>query len=86
MLTRAVHFQGGGDAGAAAGMLHVSIAAKATTVCPGECVTLTPSATGGTPPVSYQWSPAGSGSGTWAPIQVCPEQDDHLYGHRDGQL
>ncbi len=64
-------FQGGADAGAAAGMLHVSIAAKATTVCSGECVTLTPSTSGGTPPISYQWS-AGSGSGAAGPIQVCP--------------
>jgi hypothetical protein len=67
-------FQGSDDAGAAPGTLHVTIATKATTVCPGECVTLTPSATGGTPPISYRWSPAGSDSSTAGPIQVCPSK------------
>jgi hypothetical protein len=57
---------GGGNGG---GALRVSITPAAPTVCAGQCVDLSASATGGVAPYSYQW---GDGSTVVGLLHVCP--------------
>jgi hypothetical protein len=59
------------DAGAVtSGPLVVSVTPALPDICAGQCVTMVPTATGGTAPYSYRWSqgtPGGSGA-----VTVCP--------------
>jgi hypothetical protein len=64
-------FSGGTDAGGAdgAGTFRVAITPAAPTVCAGQCVDLSASATGGVAPYSYQWEGGSAADGS---LHVCP--------------
>jgi hypothetical protein len=51
--------------------LALTLAASAASVCPGECVELTASATGGRAPYQFNWEEELSGPG---PHRVCPTE------------
>jgi hypothetical protein len=57
------------DGGAQDGALGVSISPSKVTLCAGECVTLSPTASAGTPPYSYAWGQGLAGDG---PAKACP--------------
>ncbi|CAN5309778.1 hypothetical protein BH10BAC1_BH10BAC1_01610 [soil metagenome] len=50
-------------------LLTTSISGGGVTICSGSCTTLTATATGGTPPYTFTWSPSGTMSPTYV---VCP--------------
>jgi hypothetical protein len=57
------------DGAAQDGALGVSISPSNVTLCAGECVTLSPTASAGTPPYSYAWNQGLTGDG---PAKACP--------------
>jgi hypothetical protein len=59
----------GSGSGASSPTIHVSIAPAAPLVCPGSCVALSATASGGTGPYSFAWS----NGATVEPITVCPK-------------
>ncbi len=61
-------FAGGPDA--SGGTVSVAIAPSAPSICPGRCVALSASASGGKAPYTFAWSPdVGAGGGS---LTVCP--------------
>jgi hypothetical protein len=63
-------FTGGGDASTSG--LSLAITPAAPSVCPGECVTLAATASGGRAPYAFAWSPEAASDG--GDITVCPGQ------------
>jgi hypothetical protein len=63
-------FTGGPDASTSG--LSVAITPAAPSVCPGECVTLAATASGGRAPYAFAWSPEAASDG--GNITVCPSQ------------
>jgi hypothetical protein len=57
------------DGGAQGGTLGVAVSPSKVTLCAGECVTLSPTASAGTPPYSYAWDQGLMGNG---PARACP--------------
>ena len=51
--------------------VRVSIAPGSQTICPGQCVDLSASTAGGTPPYAYAWTGGGATSST-ASLHACP--------------
>ena len=60
----------GGDDGAGAGTVSVSVTPASALVCAGQCADLTASASGGVAPYTYAWD---HGLGASASQHVCPE-------------
>jgi hypothetical protein len=57
------------DGAAQDGALAVSVSPSKVTLCAGECVTLSPTASAGRPPYSYAWDHGLTGDG---PARACP--------------
>jgi hypothetical protein len=62
-------FGGGPGSDASLSAIRVSVGPAAPVLCPGSCVTLSATASGGTAPYSYAWSNGATGN----PITVCPK-------------
>jgi hypothetical protein len=63
-------FTGGPDASTSG--LSVAITPAAPSVCPGDCVTLAATASGGRAPYAFAWSPEAAADG--GNVTVCPRQ------------
>jgi hypothetical protein len=61
----------GGTDATPSGRLEVSATSTTPMICPGQCVALAATASGGTPPYSYSWSPAASTDG--GATEACPD-------------